>query len=160
MTTWPNLVAAGALPATLAWALLGVLAGAGGYTLRTSEALSYLSDDPRACANCHVMHDPFDAWQKSSHHAFATCNDCHVPESFFRRYAAKAANGYRHAKAFTFMDFHEPIRIRPSNLRIVDENCRRCHTALVAELPQDSHGGGDGLSCTRCHAGVGHGPLR
>jgi cytochrome c nitrite reductase small subunit len=105
------------------------------------------------------MRDTFDAWQKSSHHAFATCNDCHVPDDFLGRYASKAVNGYRHGRAFTFMDFHEPIRIRPYNIRIVNENCRRCHAALVAELPHNAADGG-ASSCTSCHVGVGHGPAR
>jgi cytochrome c nitrite reductase small subunit len=34
---------------------LGVALGLGGYTLVYAEGLSYLSDDPEACANCHII---------------------------------------------------------------------------------------------------------
>ncbi len=136
-------------------ALLGMLFGAGGYTVRSSEATSYLSDDPRSCANCHVMRDVYDGWQKGSHHAHATCNGCHIPQSgLFEKYAAKLDNGYRHSKGFTLQDFPEPIRITPGNRDNLNGNCRRCHEALVSELaPED-------LNCVRCHDRVGHGPTR
>ena len=35
--------------------LVGVGAGVGGYTFRYAEGLSYLSTDPKACANCHII---------------------------------------------------------------------------------------------------------
>ncbi len=80
---------------------LGVLLGAGATTLATSEALSYLSDDPRACANCHIMRDLYDGWQKAGHHAYATCNGCHLPHALIPKYLSKAENGFWHSKGFT-----------------------------------------------------------
>jgi cytochrome c nitrite reductase small subunit len=59
--------------------LLGVLLGLGAYTFRYAEGLSYFSTDPRACVNCHIMRDAYDSWQKASHHAAATCVECHLP---------------------------------------------------------------------------------
>ena len=35
--------------------------------LRLRAGASYLTDDPAACANCHVMQEHFDAWPRSSH---------------------------------------------------------------------------------------------
>jgi cytochrome c nitrite reductase small subunit len=135
-------------------ALLGLLGGAGTYTVVYSESTAYLSNDPRACVNCHIMRDHYDGWQKASHHGFATCNDCHVPEGFVRKYASKAENGFWHSKGFTLQDFPEPIRIRPHNREVVNSNCRRCHESLVREIhPGD-------LNCVRCHDQVGHGPTR
>src|SRR5262245_623919 len=63
------------LPALGLCALVGVLVGIGGYTVHYAGALSYLSDDPKACVNCHIMREQYDGWQKASHHAVATCND-------------------------------------------------------------------------------------
>ena len=143
-----------ASPALAVSALIGVLLGAGGYTVYYSEAAAYLSDDPRSCVNCHVMREHYDGWQKASHHAVATCNDCHIPQSFLRKYVAKAENGVRHSKGFTFQDFHEPIRIRPGNRAIVNENCLKCHGAIVSEIAQTD------MDCVRCHDAVGHGPTR
>jgi cytochrome c nitrite reductase small subunit len=37
--------------------LIGALAGIGGYTFYYAKGLSYLSNDPRACVNCHIMRD-------------------------------------------------------------------------------------------------------
>jgi hypothetical protein len=58
----------------------GVLAGLGGYTVYASRAFSYLADDPAACVNCHIMSSYYQAWSRSSHARWATCNDCHVPQ--------------------------------------------------------------------------------
>ena len=70
--------------------LLGMAIGLGGYTFIYSKGYSYLTNNPAACANCHVMQAQYDAWLKSSHHSAATCNDCHTPHNIFGKYAVKA----------------------------------------------------------------------
>ncbi|MGH7821889.1 MAG: NapC/NirT family cytochrome c, partial [Candidatus Binatia bacterium] len=57
----------------------GAAAGIGGYTFVYAKGYAYLTDDPGACANCHVMEEQHSAWMKSSHRAVAVCNDCHTP---------------------------------------------------------------------------------
>ena len=101
------------LPIRLAWiaVLIGVLSGVGLFTFQYAEGFSYFSIDPRACVNCHIMQPQFDSWQKASHHAVATCVGCHLPQSGLSKWLAKADNGYRHSRAFTLQDFHEPIMI-------------------------------------------------
>lgn len=136
---------------------LGVLLGIGGVTFRYAEGLSYFSTDPRACANCHIMRSQYDSWQKASHHVAAACVDCHLPKSFFAKYLAKADNGWRHSKGFTLQDFHEPIRITPRSSAILQENCLRCHAAMVHELVSGARGDGDAVRCVHCHSTVGHG---
>jgi cytochrome c nitrite reductase small subunit len=139
-------------------ALLGAFIGAGAFTFVYAEGTAYLSNDPRACTNCHVMREQFDGWQKASHHAFATCNDCHVPHDPVGKMVAKAVHGYRHSKAFTLQDFHEPIRITREDLGIVQGNCLRCHEQLLSEIT--AHGGSlEAIQCTHCHNAVGHGPV-
>lgn len=143
--------------------LVGIFLGLSAWTADYAEATSYLSDDPRACVNCHVMREQYDGWQKSLHHATATCNDCHVPHELVGRYLAKMEHGYRHSRGFTFQDFHEPIRITPSSLEIVEDNCRRCHDSMVTELAPHGVPGSasyEPAHCVRCHRGVGHGPAR
>jgi cytochrome c nitrite reductase small subunit len=140
------------------WALLvlgSVFLGVGAYTFRYAEGLSYFSADPKACVNCHIMQPSFDSWQKASHHNVAKCVDCHLPHALVPKYLAKADNGYRHSKGFTFQDFHEPLRVTPRNDAILQDNCLRCHDALV-------HGTGlaagrQALRCVHCHRNVGHG---
>lgn len=144
-------------------ALIGAFIGAGAFTFGYAHGASYLSNDPRACVNCHVMREQYDGWQKASHHAVATCNDCHVPHDLVGKYIAKVDHGWRHSKAFTLQNFHEPIRITKADLEIVENNCRRCHEALVQNIDMIGHGsiaGGGQTSCVRCHGHVGHGPRR
>ena len=44
---------------------LGVLIGIGGYTFVYAKGYSYLTNDPAACANCHIMDNHYRAWMKS-----------------------------------------------------------------------------------------------
>lgn len=140
--------------------LFGLAAGASMYVFVYARGASYLSNDPTACVNCHVMNEHYDGWLTSSHHAVATCNDCHTPHSFFGKYWTKAENGFHHAKAFTLQDFHEPIRIREKNARIVEANCVLCHETMVSELVEHRRDHNTPPDCVRCHSDVGHGPKR
>jgi cytochrome c nitrite reductase small subunit len=144
-------------PAIVIAVLTGTLAGAGAFTFDYGEGLSYFSTDPLACKNCHVMNEQFDSWTKGPHHAVARCVDCHLPHEFFSKYLAKADNGYRHSKGFTFMDFHEPIQITPRNSRTLQDNCLRCHGDFVHDIVRGATTGGGVTSCVHCHRGVGHG---
>ena len=140
--------------------LTGILAGAGGYTFYDGKGTAYLSDEPKTCVNCHIMREQFDGWQKASHHAYATCNDCHVPHDLAGKYLTKASNGYHHSEAFTLQNFPEPVRIKPGNAAILNANCRYCHREYVSEITAHRAVPDEELSCVRCHDGVGHGPSR
>jgi cytochrome c nitrite reductase small subunit len=52
--------------------LFGSATGIGGYTLIYARGGSYLTNNPKACANCHIMQDHYDAWVKSSHRSQRT----------------------------------------------------------------------------------------
>ncbi|HET9953831.1 MAG TPA: cytochrome c nitrite reductase small subunit [Polyangiaceae bacterium] len=140
---------------------LGILAGIGSYTFSYAKGLSYLSTDPRACVNCHIMQREYDGWQKASHHTSAVCVDCHLPVEFIPKYVAKTENGWRHGKLFTTGGFVEPIEIKPAGLVILQQNCIRCHASLTADMR--AHGSlgtaqdKAGVPCLHCHANVGHG---
>lgn len=140
--------------------LVGVAIGTGSYTVRYAEGFSYLSSDPKACVNCHIMRDQYDGWQKASHHAYATCNDCHVPHALIPKYLVKAENGLWHSKGFTLQDFPEPIRMRPVSSRILNKNCLHCHHDLVNDILGHGIAGNETKGCVHCHASVGHGPQR
>jgi cytochrome c nitrite reductase small subunit len=143
------------LLALIAAAAVGVLAGVGFTTFGYAEGLSYLSTNPAACANCHIMQSQYDSWQKAGHHTAATCVDCHLPADFAGKYLAKSINGWNHSKAFTLQDFHEPILITPRNARILQDNCVRCHADLVHD--QTGIVGQEPPRCVHCHASAGHG---
>jgi cytochrome c nitrite reductase small subunit len=137
-------------------ALLGAASGLGLYTFVYAKGHAYLTDDPAACANCHVMNEQYDGWLKASHRSVAGCNDCHVPANFVGKYWTKSRNGFWHSYYFTTQTFHEPIRATPPSRRIAEANCRRCHAPVVQAMGTPSHAGDDLLSCIRCHGSVGH----
>lgn len=140
--------------------LVGVFVGVSAHTFVYAEGASYLSDDPKACVNCHVMREQYDGWQKAAHHANATCNDCHTPHDTLRKYLTKMDHGWRHSKGFTLNDFHEPIRITAKDRLDVRENCIRCHSGTVSAIAHPGSGRDfvETADCIHCHAGVGHGP--
>jgi len=140
--------------------LIGITGGLGCYTFIYAQGFSYLSSDPKACMNCHIMREHYDGWGKASHHAVATCNDCHVPHDFVGKWMTKALNGYHHSKAFTLQNFHEPIQIKPGNAAILNANCRHCHRDYVREITAHRVANDEELYCVRCHDSVGHGPTR
>ena len=142
--------------------LAGVLLGVGGYTFWYANGMSYLSDDPRTCVNCHIMREEYDGWQKASHQPWPSATTATCRTTLVHKFFVKASNGYHHSKAFTVQDFQEPIRIKPGNAAVLEANCIRCHGELVDEIT--AHGGWAGrkdlYGCVHCHRDVGHGPTR
>ncbi len=135
--------------------VLGLALGVGGYTFVYARGASYLTDDPAACANCHVMREQYDGWIAGSHRAVAVCNDCHTPPGLVGKYTTKALNGFWHSFAFTTGRFHEPIQITARNHGVTEAACRHCHAAVVESIDAGRHGAAR-LTCTGCHASVGH----
>jgi len=143
------------LPMLALTGLLGLAAGIGGYTFLYAQGGAYLTDDPAACANCHIMSEQYNGWIKSSHRSVATCNDCHTPPGFIPKYLTKASNGFWHSFAFTSGNFPEPLRIKPHNREITERACRKCHEEIVDAI-EGPHPKTEMLSCLRCHRSVGH----
>lgn len=141
--------------AVLLTIMLGVLGGIGAFTFGYGKGASYLSNDPAACVNCHVMQGHFDSWQNSSHRHVAVCNDCHLPHDPIGKWITKADNGFFHSLAFTLENFHEPIQIKPRNSRVAQGACLSCHEDFVHQL-LPAEAGGEMHSCVHCHSGVGH----
>lgn len=145
--------------------LMGILFGLGFTAFRISNASSYLSDDPKACINCHVMFPQYSSWQHSSHRQWTNCNDCHVPhDSFVRKYYFKASDGTRHATMFTLRMEPQAIRIHDAGKTVVQENCIRCHNNLLSEVTAIGYTAegakhGEGKLCWDCHREVPHGRI-
>ncbi|MFN7970745.1 MAG: cytochrome c nitrite reductase small subunit [Acidobacteriota bacterium] len=135
---------------------LGIVLGLGTYTFAYARGWSYLTNDPRACANCHVMNEQMDGWVKGSHRSVAVCNDCHVPHDFAGKWYTKTRNGFWHSFYFTTQTFHEPIQATAASRAIVEAACRRCHASVVEMMGTPDHAGSREVSCVRCHASVGH----
>ena len=143
----------------------GVFCGLGIAILHISNATSYLSDDPRACLNCHIMAPQFATWQRGSHARVASCNDCHVPhDNIFRKYFFKAMDGSRHAFMFTFHLEPQVIRVHEPGIRVIQENCMHCHEDLLHDTRLSVATGkmalhGEGKLCWDCHRETPHGSV-
>jgi len=143
-------------------AVAGLIVGLGVYTFYVSRAWSYLSDEPAVCLNCHVMTSYYQAWDKSSHAPWTTCNDCHVPQdNLINQYAFKAMDGLYHAASFTTWSEPQVIRARPGSSKVIMDNCVRCHTPLVTEFAKMNVGyeqvlKGEAKACWDCHTQVPH----
>ena len=144
----------GALVAVGVGASLGAPFGVAAYTFGYAKGSSYLTNNPSACANCHVMREHYDGWAKSSHRAVAGCNDCHTPPGFLGKYATKASNGFWHSFYFTTGNFPDPIRIRSRNRAVTEAACRGCHSEMVEAL--EGSPTAQATECLRCHNSVGH----
>ena len=80
----------------VAASLAGAVMALGAYTFVYAKGYSYLTNNPGACANCHIMADHHAAWLKSSHRSVAVCNDCHTPPGT----VAKHRQSYQRLQSF------------------------------------------------------------
>jgi cytochrome c nitrite reductase small subunit len=135
-------------------AAAGIAVSVLGFTFVYGEGTSYMTNDPTACVNCHVMQEQYDGWLQSSHRQVATCNDCHAPHNMVGKYVTKARNGWAHSLAFTTGNYPDELRITPWNLEVTEGACRYCHSDLVAAV--DGVDGSEPRPCTSCHSDVGH----
>lgn len=139
-----------------------------GYLLYASKAFSYLSTDPLACINCHVMNTQYATWQHSSHRNTATCVDCHLPhESFTDKYLAKARDGWNHSVAFTLNSYEPNLQISEDGASRVQANCIACHAKLAEVIVSNQSRYHDftgtpaqDRKCWECHREVPHGRVR
>ena len=136
--------------------MIGLATGLGAFTFVYARGYSYLSNDPGACANCHIMREHFDAWNKSSHRNVATCNDCHTPHDLVGKYTVKAKNGFWHSFYFTTGRYPDPLRITAGNREVTADGCRYCHAQIVAAIEHPDATEKERSNCVRCHEYVGH----
>ncbi|GAB78815.1 cytochrome c nitrite reductase small subunit [Austwickia chelonae] len=136
--------------------VVGSLIGVGFFTFGYANGASYLSNDPKACVNCHVMRDQYDGWMKSSHGKVAVCNDCHAPHDIVGKYATKAINGWNHGFAFTTGNFPQNIQITQRNREITEQACLSCHADITSGIRASRPEHSPQVSCISCHRNVGH----
>lgn len=138
------------------------------YLVNASRALSYLSKDPKACINCHVMNTSYATWQHSSHGRDVTCIQCHLPtHSVVEKYLAKMRDGWKHSSAFTMNTFAQRIQISDNAAERVQANCISCHAVVTGTIRANSDRYHDftgkvpvDRKCWECHRDVPHGRAR
>ena len=142
--------------AVAAAALVGMTIGVAVFGVGFSELPSYFSSDPHNCTNCHVMQQQYDAWEHGAHQNVATCDDCHLPhDNIISQLRVQATDGLLHSYKFTTNSYPTNIVIRPSSLEVVNQACLYCHGMMTSNihLPLKP---GETITCTNCHANVGH----
>ena len=138
------------------------------YLVNASQALSYLSTDPKACINCHVMNTQYATWQHSSHARSATCVECHLPrDTVVNKYMAKARDGWNHSVAFTMNSYEQNLAISKDGANRVQANCISCHARLTEVIISNADRYHDfsgtpqtDRKCWDCHRDVPHGKAR
>ncbi len=144
---------------------IAVVIGIGLFLVKEGEVVSYLSDDPQACVNCHVMTPVYNSWMHSSHREWASCNGCHVPQdNMVNAYYFKAMDGLYHASIFTARLEPEVIFMREGSQEVVQNNCIRCHVQQVTQTKYDGFVANHKENrttrqCWSCHKEVPHGRI-
>jgi len=139
-----------------------------GYVVNASNMVSYLSEDPKVCINCHVMNTQYSTWQHSSHRERATCVQCHLPQdSLVDKMIAKSRDGFNHSVAMTFGTYDNSIRISDDAAKRIQNNCISCHRELVSQMIENtksyqtnSMGSQVDRNCWDCHRSTPHGSTR
>ena len=145
--------------------LIGILTGLGFFMAKEASLVSYMSDDPLACVNCHVMTPMYNSWMHSSHREQASCNDCHVPhDNVFNKYFFKAKDGLFHASVFTARAEPEVMFMREASQEVVQNNCIRCHVQQVTQVKYDGwidnhKENRTERKCWSCHQELPHGTV-
>ena len=141
----------------------GVVVGLGGLFMYLLRMHTYLTDDPSACVNCHIMTPYYASWMHSSHARDATCNDCHVPHNnIFAKYFFKAKDGMNHVSKFVTFKERQVITAEDASAGVIMDNCIRCHKQLNQEFVNTGRidymeaQRGEGKACWDCHRDVAH----
>jgi len=141
----------------------GIFTGLAMFAFFVSNASSYITDNPEACTNCHIMAPQYATWYHSSPREKTHCNDCHVPHNnIINKYFFKAKDGLRHAAMFTLRLEPQVIFIKEAGREVVHENCIRCHFQLLTDskllsYTEKIHSDRIERKCWECHRETPHG---
>ena len=136
---------------------VGVVLGLALLLVRIANAVSYLSDSPDTCMNCHVMTDDYSSWKRGSHGRVTVCVDCHVPHSnMVAKAAFKGTDGLKHSYVFTMRREPQVLRLSDGAIPVVQSNCLRCHSDQLAMVRL---AGSSERKCWDCHNNI-HGSAK
>lgn len=144
---------------------IGIVTGLAFFMAKEASLVSYMSDDPLACVNCHVMTPMYNSWMHSSHREWASCNDCHVPhDNIVNKYFFKAKDGLFHASVFTARAEPEVMFMREASQEVVQNNCIRCHVQQITQIKYDGwlenhKENRTERKCWSCHQELPHGTV-
>ena len=165
------------------WITLGVLLvlalGVGGWVRFRLGVTAFNGTDE--CGACHIMQDHLRTHKASQHQGLASCDDCHVPhKSALQANMYKAKAGAHNLQALRRLRAENrknesDIKANQETLRIVTENCWRCHDEIDNRLNAgvvipSPHSGAmpepavlpsfdspcETINCLDCHTGLVH----
>ncbi len=135
---------------------VGIAIGLAVVVARIANAMSYLSEAPETCINCHVMTDAYATWQRGSHGRVAVCVDCHLPQgNIVAKYAFKAMDGAKDSYVFAMRGESQVLQLSETAGSVVQSNCQRCHGELFSmiRMAESSQ-----RKCWDCHTNI-HGEV-
>jgi nitrate/TMAO reductase-like tetraheme cytochrome c subunit len=116
-----------------------------------------MTSTPSFCANCHVMQEPKDLWEKSTH-ANVNCIACHVEPGFLKQLEHKVLS-YKEI----YTQLFKGAEMAPDVKRPTNASCLQCHnidrvvsTGGDIKIPHRQHVEMQGLQCADCHFNVVH----
>lgn len=141
-------------PARQRWLLyslgaLIILAVLGSWAAFGRPGLYARSESPEFCGSCHAVALEYESWFHEGHRRIK-CVDCHLPnDHLYRHLLWKTLDGVKDTVAFHTGRFSDFICISDHGAGVVLENCRRCHTELIARINEDRR-------CWDCHRRLSH----
>ena len=122
-----------------------------------SDAPAYAGTASATCANCHVMDSMYENYYHAAHRAWAVCADCHLPhQNEVTYYYEKGRQGMHDVYVFSTGQTPQVINISAHSKAIVQQNCIRCHQAMVETIMAGAQP--FTRDCWECHRNVAHGP--
>lgn len=149
-----------------------------------------VTNEMEFCTSCHSMKINLEEYKETVHYqnsmgVRATCSDCHVPKTFFRKVKAKiiASKDVYHEYIGNFAvskdikndpekyaEHYEKYRWQMANavwdkMRASDSaECRTCHTYEAMDFEEQGRSAQrrhprameDGKTCIDCHQGIAH----
>jgi cytochrome c nitrite reductase small subunit len=108
------------------------------------------SESPEFCGSCHVLLPEYEAWFHSGAHQNIKCIDCHLPNNNLANHLFwKSVEGVMDSLAFHTGFVSETIHISGHGAAVIEGNCRRCHTELLARINENRR-------CWDCHRRMSH----
>lgn len=139
---------------------LSLLAGGFIVGLLTCGAVSAflsVSGSPAFCGNCHSMKHEAAAFAESSHKN-QDCTECHLPhQNFVVYFAEKGRSGMVDMYHEVMRDYPARIKLSEGGHKMVNDNCIRCHGAVMENVHVSMGRFDTGGDCMKCHSRVAHG---
>lgn len=133
---------------------LGILAVAGFAMMLTIKIPALGLAEAEFCGMCHAMDEQVSTYLHSPHANAANCGDCHDPHGLVTGSAFAAYTGSRDVYRVVTNTIPAELRATDLSNRVLQANCLRCHSQMMADIGDTNHDGGS--YCFHCHREIVH----